>query len=156
MSRTLNTPAPRHVPLDWLVLANAARARVFERDSGTGAMREVADAVHPDSREKVAALSRDRPGHAFKGQASTAFEPHTGPKVRERHEFAKELAHTLEAAAQAHRMAGLVLMASDPFLGDLKAALGPAAAAALKASLPVDLTSLQGADLEHHVSKALS
>jgi len=154
---TMNRRTTVHRPpeLDWLVVANAARARVFERHDASGAMREIADAVHPDGREKDGALGRDRPGRVRKGAASTAFDSHTAPHVRERTHFAHELAQMLEAAALARRMPGLVLMASNPFLGDLKAALGPAAAALLKASMAVDLTLLQGSDLEHRVNMLL-
>ncbi len=98
------------------------------------------------------ASRRDRPGRVRKGAASTAFEPHTAPRARERTHFAHELAQMLEAAALARRMPGLVLLASNPFLGDLKAALGPAAAALLKACMAVDLRLLQGSDLEHRVN----
>jgi protein required for attachment to host cells len=155
---TMNRPtvARRPVRLDWVVVANAARARVFERDGENGAMREIADPVHPASREKEAALGRDRPGRAHKGVASTAFEPHTAPHARERARFAHELAQMLEEAALARHMPGLVLMASDQFLGELKAVLGPASRAILTTSVALDLTSLQGSDLEHRVSKVLS
>jgi hypothetical protein len=62
----------------------------------------------------------------------------------------------LESAAVARRLPGPVLTASNPFLGELKAALGPAASGLLKASVALDLTSLQGSDLEHSVTRALS
>lgn len=155
---TMKRQTPGHAPvrLDWLVVANAARARVFERDAANGALREIEDPVHPASREKEAALGRDRPGRVHKSEASTAFEPHTAAHARERTHFAHELGQMLEGAALARRMAGLVLMASNPFLGELKAALGPAARAVLKASVALDLTGLQGSDLEHRVSKVLS
>lgn len=156
MSTHRPTIVHRPAPLDWLVIANAARARIFERDGDNGALREIADPVHPASREKEAAMGRDRPGRVYKGAASTAFEPHTAPRARERARFAHELARMLEDAAQARRMPGLVLMASNPFLGELKAALGPAAAAVLKAGIAVDLTGLQSSELEHHVGKVLS
>jgi protein required for attachment to host cells len=137
--------------MDWLVVANAARARVFERDEGSGALREIADAAHPASKAKESALGRGQPGRVRKGEMSTAFEPRTAPRLRERVLFARELARMLEEAAIAHRMPGLVLLASNPFLGELKARLGPNARALLRAGIASDVTSLQGADLEHRV-----
>lgn len=155
---TVNRPPldPPPARLGWLVTANAARARVFERDDDNGAMREIADRVHPASREKGATLGRDRPGHAYKGQASTAFEPPADPRARERAHFAQELAQWLEDAVRTRRPSGLVLLASNPFLGELRAALGPAARPLLKASIALDLTALQGSELEHRVSQVLS
>lgn len=155
MTLSRNARLPRKVGLGWLVIANAARARVFERDEENGAMREIADPVHPASREKEATLGRHPPGRVLKGAMSTAFEPRTEPRAREQSRFARELAQMIESAALARRMPGLVLMASNPFLGELKAALGPAARAILKDSVALDLTAHQGSDLEHHVSKVL-
>ncbi len=149
----MNPRSERHRTsgLDWWVVANAARARIFERDEGSGALREIADAVHPASREKESALGREQPGRVRKGEMSTALEPRTAPRLRERELFAREVARMLEDAAVAHRMPGLVLLASNPFLGELKARLGPSARALLKAGIATDLTSLQAADLEHRL-----
>lgn len=154
---TLNREPQRldPVPLDWLVIANGARARIFERNDGNGALREIADPVHPASREKESVLGRDRPGRVRKGAVTTAFEPRTAPRVREQMQFAHELAAMLESAAIARRMPGFVLMASNPFLGELRTALGPAARAALRISIALDLTGFRHADLERRVSEAL-
>ncbi len=148
---TSSPPAPR----DWIVVANASRARVFERDAPTGAMRELIDLVHPASRQKGSALGSDRPGQAAKGQASTAFPPRTEPHERESARFAAEVAQQLDEAVLAHRCPGLVLMASSGFLGDLRLHLGDAARHALKAAIALDLTAYSGTELEHRVAGAL-
>lgn len=140
---------------EWVVLANAARARIFERDAETGAMRELSAHVHPQSRLKGIDLEADRPGHAMKGQASTRFEPHTDAHERETQRFAQELADKLERGALAHRYAALVLLASDPFLGQLRRALGPAASALLGHQLARDLTAWQDGELEVRVARAI-
>ncbi len=150
-SKSLHRPAT----LDWVVVANAARARIFERDDENQALREVADCVHTPSRQKATALSHDRPGHASKGEASTAFAPHTDARDREHHRFAREVAQLLEEAALAKRMPGLMLLASNPFLGELKAELGDAARRLLKHSAPVDLTTFQHAELEQRVTRGI-
>ncbi|MDP1647223.1 MAG: host attachment protein [Rubrivivax sp.] len=143
-------------PLDWVLVANAARARVFERDPENNAMRELSSFVHPQSRQKGQALGRDRPGKAQKGStASTAFPPHTDLHQKEHAEFAHELAQHLEEAALAHRYPRVALVASSPFLGELKAQLGAAAKKLLQAAVALDLTSYEGADLEHRVAQAL-
>lgn len=154
MPATQAPPAPR-LPLPWVVVANAARARIFERDAENNAMREIASRVHAASRLKGAELATDRPGRARKGVASTAFEPHTLPREREQTRFAHELASELEQAALAHRLPGWALLASNPFLGELRSALGPAARRLLNISVALDLTALQGGELEHRVEEAL-
>lgn len=143
-------------PLDWVVVANAARARIFERDDENHALREIADLVHTPSRQKASALAHDRPGHAHKGEASTAFAPHTDLREREHQRFACEVAQLLEDAALAQRMPGLVLLVSNPFFGELKAGLGDAARRLLKHSAPVDLTTYQHAELEQRVARAIA
>jgi len=142
-------------PLEAVLVANASRARLFERDADNGAMRETASFVHPRSRLKGQALVHDRPGHAHKGVASTAFPPHTDPHQKEHAEFARELAQRLQVLALARRYARLAVFASNPFLGELKAQLDAASRQQLQASVPLDLTAFDGAELEHRVAEAL-
>lgn len=142
-------------PLDAVLVANASRARLFDRDAENGAMRETASFVHPQSRMKGQALGHDRPGHAHKGVASTAFPPHTDPHQKEAAAFARELAQRLGVMAQTRRYSRLVLLASNPFLGDLNKELDGATRKLLQASVAVDLTTFDGAELEHRVAEAL-
>lgn len=147
--------AEKRVPLPWVLLANAARARCLERDPENGALRELADFVHPDSRLKGAALGLDAGDLVRKGAVTTQYQPPTDPHDKAHRAFARELAQHLETAALEHRLVELALFASDPFLGELKAQLGKAGTAALRAALPLDLTSFAGAELEQRVSRAL-
>ncbi len=144
----------------WIVLANAARARIFNRDPGSGHLQELADLIHPESREHGRDLDTDRPGHAQKGHgdaghAGTAFQPHTGALQREHTAFALEVARYLDRAAVEGRCAELVLIASDPFLGGLKSHLGASSRHMIRDSVPRDLTSFTGKDLEDRVSDAM-
>ena len=49
----------------WIVVADSARARIFEADSHSGSCSEVADLTHPASRAHERDLASDRPGRAF-------------------------------------------------------------------------------------------
>lgn len=115
---------------NWWVIANAARARVLEEpDRSGGFVRFVhlADLVHPASRRKGIDLAHDRPGHVEgtgHGLGSAAYNPRTNPRDREHDLFAQELAAFLDAGVADGRCAGLVLVASSPFLGQLKGHLG--------------------------------
>jgi protein required for attachment to host cells len=146
-------PAPA---LDWVLIANAARARCFVRDADNGAMREDRSFVHPASRLKGVALSHDRGGKVRKSMASTQFAPHTDAHDKEHAAFARELAAFLEEAALAERFPGLWLIASAEFLGELRAQLGPAAGKRLRRGLALDLSVYEGSELEHRVTKALA
>jgi protein required for attachment to host cells len=148
-------PVRRVQPFEGVLVANASRARLFERDAENGAMRETASFVHPQSRMKGSELGRDRPGQAFKGEARTAYEPPTGPHQKESTEFARELAQRLEALALTRRYPRLAVLASNPFLGDLNKELGAATRKLLQAAVALDLTAFDGAELEHRVAEAL-
>ncbi|MGM9488252.1 host attachment protein [Ideonella sp. YS5] len=140
---------------EWVLVANAARARCFERDPQTSHLRELADFVHEQSRIRPSQLGDDRPGHVLKGGASTRFEPHTDSREKHRVQFARELAAYLEESALAHRYDRLALIASDPFLGDLRAQLGEASRHCMLTSQAVDLTETSGRELEQRVTAAL-
>jgi protein required for attachment to host cells len=119
------------------------------------------DLIHPRSREKGSELASDREGHAQKahgdrGHAGTAFEPHTGPRRKEHEVFAVEIAqHYLEDALGQRRCPGVVLIASDPFLGELKSHLNESVKRVVSATIAHDLTRYAGAELERRVSEAL-
>jgi protein required for attachment to host cells len=139
-----------------VLVANASRARLFERDPDNGALRELWSFVHPDSRVKGVELAHDRPGHAMKSQARTQYQPHTSPEDRELDRFAHELAEVLEAAALDNSLARWALIASNPLLGRLRAVLRNGAAARLEHHEERDLTIYVGADLEHRVTSILA
>lgn len=147
--------APPLPPLDWVLVANAARARCFVRDQQNNALKELCSFVHPASRLKASERGKDRGGQVRKSQASTQFAPHTDPRDKEHAAFARELADYLEEAARANRYPGVALIASKSFLGDLREHLGDATRHLLTASAPLDLTTCEGSDLEHRVARAL-
>ncbi len=141
---------PRHV-----LLANAGRARLLGRDPDNGALRELDDFVNPRARLKAATLERERPGRGATGARRTAYEPPTEPDEHERQRFAHELARHLEALALDHRLAHWLLAASSPFLGTLRAELGPHAAALLCRHAERDLTQLPLHALEPRLRQLL-
>jgi protein required for attachment to host cells len=143
-------------PLDGVLVANAARARLFVRDAQNRAMREVVSFVHPRTRMKASTLGHDRPGQAIKGAARTAYEPHTDPHHKELTEFARELMQRLEEEALQRRFPRVAILASNPFLGELKAHIGATTGRLLVAAVPLDLTEYLGAELERRVAQALA
>ena len=143
-------------PLEGVLVANAGRARLFERDPENKAMRELASFVHPETRLKGVALGHDRPGKANKGMASTAFPPHNDLHQKEHAEFARELGQRLEEVALKRHFPRVAVFASNPFLGELKAHLGAATQRLLQSAVPLDLTAYDDSELEHRVTDALT
>ncbi len=141
---------------NWLVVANAAKARVLEESDKPGAYVHVADLVHPQSRQKGVELSSDRPGHASSlGQRSggTAFPSRTDAREREHDRFAREVATALNDGVAAGHCAGVILVASNPFLGQVKAHLSEQARKALVRTVASDYTALRDAELAQRLAE---
>jgi protein required for attachment to host cells len=141
----------------WIVVANASRARLCEYDPRDGSLGELADFVHPAGRQKGGDLATDRPGHAQKGQTGmrTSFQTHTDMHRKEREHFARELAKQLDDAVLQGRCPSVALIASNPFLGELKAQLGDAATRVLVATEATDLTACDMRQLAQRVAALL-
>ena len=139
---------------NWLVVANGARARVLEQ-AADGGYVPVADLVHPRSRMKGSQIEPDRPGHVTSGAHGTGsaeYRRHLEPHERELQHFADELVDLLEAGVADGRCAGLILVASNPFLGHLKARLRPATRERMLRCLAHDYTTLSDAELAQRLA----
>lgn len=134
----------------WYVVADAGRARVLERTDAADDWADVADLVHPGSRLKAAALAADRPGHiegVGQGTGGAAYSPRTEPRQHEHEAFAREIAAIVDAAIVEGRCDTLVVVASNPFLGVLRRALGDRTRARVRATAAHDWTTLPDAEL---------
>ena len=137
---------------NWLVVANAARARILVETGHPPAYVERVDLVHSASRQKGIALGSDRSGHTLgSGPAGAAYASRTDPRERERDRFAREIAALLNQGVTSGECHGLVLAASNPFLGHLKSHLGPNARKVLLATLPDDLTALSNEQIADRI-----
>ena len=134
----------------WYVVANAARARVLERTDAKDDWADVADLVHPASRMPAAALAADRSGHvegAGHGTGGAAYRPRTEPRQHEHEQFAREIAALVDAAIADGRCDGLVVVASNPFLGVLRRQLGERAGRQVHTTVAHDWTMLPDLEL---------
>lgn len=138
---------------EWALVADAQRARIFERPVPVGAWSERAgegiEISNPRSHER----GTDRPGRTQESASAArhAIEPRADPHREAKRAFAHELADRLEAAAAAGHYARLLLVAPPAFLGDLRAALGHEAARRLRGSLDKDLSRAPVAEIVRHL-----
>ncbi len=144
----------------WIVLANASRARVCERDGEAGGLHDLMDFVHTQSRQKGSELASDQPGHVKHGMGSglhgrTSLDPRTDPRQKEHEKFAREIAEHLDKGVASQQCERIVLIASNPFLGEIKSHLGTAAAAAVWVTAPSDFTALSGRELAQRLGELL-
>ena len=147
----------RIMTVTWIVLCNASRARICEWVDGQRKLREVVDLVHPQSQMKGVELEADRPGHVHRSMGDgtvgrTALDPRTDPRQKEHEVFARELSRYVDEALKARRCGALVLVASNPFLGELKSHLSPACEKAVQATLPSDLTGFDLHEIEQRLA----
>lgn len=140
---------------NWLLVANAARARLLEETQEPGVYVHRADLVHPQSRQKGMDLQTDRAGHVLGGNhtpGGAAYEPRTSARDHEHDRFAQEVAAVLDAGIASGDCAGIVLVASNPFLGHLKAHLGERSRKAILRTVVSDYTSLRDDELHERLA----
>jgi protein required for attachment to host cells len=137
----------------WIVVANAARARLFRRAGPDAPLISMATLEHPESRLRGSQLADDRPGReAVDGSpGGTRFEPREDPRRKEHRHFAREVAARLDDVLAEGELASLWICASDPFLGELKATLSDPVRQHLAVAASHDWTACDIAELEQRL-----
>jgi protein required for attachment to host cells len=135
----------------WILIADAHRARCFERHVSDHSLHELADFVHP----KTNLVSAADKGHGRTGHAGTQFEPQTEVNAKERNHYARQLADYLNEAVAGQRCTELVVIATSPMMGEIKHYLSQAAENVLKRCITSDLTHYTGPELKKRVDHAL-
>jgi len=138
---------------DWILIANAANARLLQREAGEPLV-VLKSFEHAASRLHSSELGDDKAGKqkADRAFGGAAFPPRTDPHEKEHLHFARELAVQLEQAAGEGRFQHLSIYASSPFLGHLKAQLGEATGRLLASAHDLDLTSFGLAEVESRIA----
>ena len=147
-----------------ILIANAQRARYFERHLPDHSLIELADFAHTTSTLPqrthdlhVSHTSEDTgKGHGRTGHAGTQFEPHTEAQDKERRSFARQLADYINHEVTEKRCAALVLIATAPMLGDMQPLLSYEALQVLRKKISKDFSHFSGVELKRHVDAALS
>ena len=144
--------------IEWFLVANATRATIYERDGEGAKLTSVRAFEHPQSRLKTAELGDDKAGRELSGRGfgGAAFEPKLDAHRKEHLRFAHELCEFVEHEALRGAFRSLTVFAPDPFLGELKKALGPASTRFLAAARDTDLSHVGAAELVRRIAKAAS
>jgi protein required for attachment to host cells len=136
----------------WILIADAADARVFASDDEGRTLRRVVEVPDPVAWKKESDLGSDRPGRGnsrgLRGRTSTfALAPHGEAKDVAERRFAGHLAELLSEARHQGRYQGLVIAAPPRFLGMLRKSLDAVVNACLVGTIHKDLMRLGEADL---------
>ena len=138
----------------WVMVANSMQARCFEQGRATGtALEPLATFSCPQGRSKGVDLTADRSGHEEMGhgRGSSSYGPRLDARAKVREEFARDLAHFLNAGIAAHRCNGLIVLAAPPFLGRIKLHLSRPASRVLAAAIGRNLVDLDDATLVRRI-----
>jgi len=141
----------------WILVCDAARARVFEATDRTHMWKELTCHVNPLLRMAPASRGSGRPlprTHESIGPARHAITPRESIKDHSARRFAHELAAFLRDAHAHRRYARLLLVAPPRFLGILSREIGDLEIAGVSGTLGKDLASLAEDALEQHVRMA--
>lgn len=103
----------------WIVLADASRARVISTGDRARHLRVECELVHPESRLRTQELVTDESGRLDKGGRGilSAMDPPTDPHEEQARRFAGQLAEVLNEALARNTFQSLTLVAPAHFLG---------------------------------------
>ena len=132
----------------WLLVCDAAHARVFEIQSDVNGVATKWESVqtfeHVESRQRDKELVSD----AANTQASS-------PKEVEKDHFKHQLVGFLDQAMRSHKFKHLVLCAPPQFLGKLKSELSSELKKHLLSTVDKDLTHLSGDALHERLKESV-
>jgi protein required for attachment to host cells len=139
------------------VVADSARARLFEAESPTAPLTELEDMLNPAGRLRDQDLNADAPGRSFDsfGEGRHAMGKHNDPQRQEAIRFAQRLAEHLESAFDQQRVARVHLVVAPAFLGLLRAALSEKLQGVLESELDANLVRHTVKDIRSHLPERL-
>lgn len=143
---------------DWILIANASRARLFQQDEEGAPAALLRSFEHPASRLRSSALGSDERGRAAADRAfgAAAYAPRIDRQRKEHLRFAAELAAFLEAGARHGLCRSVRLFAASPFLGELKVQLGEATQRLLAGAHDLDLSAVGPAEMGRRIAHELA
>ncbi|MGM0522388.1 MAG: host attachment protein [Pseudomonadota bacterium] len=137
----------------YIVVADAARARIFTRDALT--LEEQESLVHAEGRLHEGDLITDRRGadvHESMSSTSRSSGEEGSASQHENELFAKEVAQRLYSARTENQISKLVLVAPPKFLGLLREKIDATTQKLIIHTLSKDLTKSSLANIQDAVS----
>jgi protein required for attachment to host cells len=141
----------------WVVVASAARARIFEVAGHGGAMHEIFDQVNAEDRLHARDLKSDRPGRSYDrvGGQRHAMETPVDPKEENAIRFAGDLLKKLAADQYEKRFDDLCIVAPPHFLGLMREHMDDRLVPLLRGEVVKDLTRESAKVIREHVAALL-
>lgn len=144
------------MPLTWVVVADASRARFLNFKGHVSGLEEIHDMVNPEGRLKNQDLvsdrhgtTRDRKGVGTPQMAENAEAAHHVERA-----FAQEVARELGRMARESGVQSLTIAAPPRFLGELRRCLDKNTAALIKQEINKDISTASLDQIKHHLDRA--
>ena len=133
----------------WVLVADGARARLFEVRARNEPWNELACFTNPDGRApgRDATTERAPRVNESANAARHAIEPHTTLREKSMERFAHIINDALERGLHDHRYHKLVLVAPPRFLGRLHNVLGKLLQDCVAGEIRHNFTSLRGEEI---------
>lgn len=140
----------------WILVADAGRARVLERSGAEKNLSVVAGLNFDHSVPKSSDVVRDSLPRTFDsaGPGRHAIAPKSDPHRSEKLQFAKELAHVLDARLANRSYDRLVIVAPPQMMGDLRTHLSEAVRSHVQRELVLDLAHASISEIAQRVAEA--
>ncbi len=141
----------------WILVADAARARVLA-STGPGSALSQVPGLHVEAdHQKTSDIVSDKSGRTFQsvGSGRSAYQPHSDPHRELKKSFAHHLAAMLVEKATAGAFDRVVLVAPPSFLGDLRASMSEPMLSRVHAEVAKDLTKTPNDEIRGHLGDVL-
>lgn len=137
----------------WVLVAESSRAKLYSAENRQAPLIEVEDFVHPEARLHEGDLVSDQPGSdgGSVGQGRHVMDDKTTARESEKIDFARTLAHRLEAALKQKTFKRLVLIAPPTFLGLLRDNLSHEVMERVTGQIDKNLVQTPAAEIREHL-----
>lgn len=132
-----------------VIVADNARARIFEFHPAESRLEEQEDFIHSEARLSNRELTGDSAGKSVDQHGS--LDPATTAKEHEKQNFAKLLARHLKELHNRRHYESLILIAPPKFLGMLRKELSSPLDKLVTYTLDKDLTTASVDDIIDHI-----
>jgi protein required for attachment to host cells len=141
----------------WILIADAARARLFRYDPAGKGLVMALDHQFVAMRPRSGDIASDRPGRRFdsRGRGRHVTEPPTDPHPRAEHQLMREVAEALDRERAGGSFDHLVVVAPPQVLGELRAAMTAELRKLVAAEVNKDYSGLPPQDLLKHLAEIL-
>jgi len=143
------------MPLTWVVVADASRARFLHFKGHVSGLEEIHDMVNPEARLKSQDLVTDK--HGTTSDRKGVGTPQMGDNAEAAHQveraFANEVAKELGRMARDSGVKALHLIAPPRFLGDLRKQLDKNTSTLVKNEINKDISALSLDEIKAHLDR---